>query len=119
MSKQDTNERFDSFGDVVLDSEVRSFTPKTTSKVSKLDKKKTEEAALLHGYERRIAGNKQEAPEPPPAESTKPIQFRVTEAEFLAFSEQAGKEFGFSKGAKSQLFTKIWREYEAKIKKHT
>jgi len=41
----------------------------------------------------------------------KPIQFRVPESVFEDFSEQAGKEFGFSKGAKSQLFLRMWDAY--------
>jgi hypothetical protein len=41
----------------------------------------------------------------------KPIQFRVPQSVFQDFSEQAGKEFGFNKGAKSQLFLRMWEAY--------
>ncbi|WP_157505407.1 hypothetical protein [Geminicoccus roseus] len=44
--------------------------------------------------------------------SMRPIQFRVSESVFQEFSEQAGREFGFNKGAKSQLFLKLWTAYK-------
>lgn len=40
------------------------------------------------------------------------IQFRVPPSVFAEFSETAGKEFGFTKGAKSNLFLKMWAEYK-------
>ena len=43
----------------------------------------------------------------------KPIQFRVPESVFVEFSEQAGREFGFNKGSKSNLFLKMWKAYKA------
>ena len=43
----------------------------------------------------------------------KPIQFRVPESVFMEFSEQAGREFGFNKGSKSNLFLKMWKAYKA------
>jgi len=52
-----------------------------------------------------------------PAGDTKPIQFRVSATMFEEFSEQAGREFGFSKGAKSRLFQKIWSEYQEKLRR--
>ena len=42
----------------------------------------------------------------------KPIQFRIPRDIFEEFSEQAGKEYGFSHGSKKQLFLKIWFEYK-------
>lgn len=51
------------------------------------------------------------------ASETKPIQFRVSATMFEEFSEQAGREFGFSKGAKSRLFQKIWSEYQEKVRR--
>ena len=44
---------------------------------------------------------------------TRPLQVRVPETVFAEFSEQAGREFGFSHGAKKQLFLKIWNAYKA------
>jgi hypothetical protein len=41
----------------------------------------------------------------------RPIQFRVPESVFAEFSERAGREFGFNKGSKSQLFLKLWADY--------
>ena len=41
----------------------------------------------------------------------RPIQFRVPESVFKQFSERAGREFGFNKGSKSQLFLKLWADY--------
>ena len=47
--------------------------------------------------------------------SQRPIQVRVPETVFHEFSEQAGREFGFTHGAKKQLFLKIkmWNAYKA------
>ena len=41
----------------------------------------------------------------------RPLQVRVPVDVFEAFSEQAGREFGFSHGAKKKLFLKMWDEY--------
>jgi hypothetical protein len=43
----------------------------------------------------------------------RPLQVRIPREVFEAFSEQAGREFGFTHGAKKQMFLKIWREYKA------
>jgi hypothetical protein len=37
----------------------------------------------------------------------------VAESVFAEFSEQAGREFGFTPGAKKQLFLKMWKAYKA------
>lgn len=65
---------------------------------------------------------------PPPADDTldviaedtrgekvalRPIQVRVPVTVFEEFSEQAGREYGFSHGAKKQLFLKMWKAYKA------
>jgi hypothetical protein len=42
----------------------------------------------------------------------RPLQFRVPEGVFEEFSETAGREFGFSHGAKKQLFLKMWDAYK-------
>ncbi|MCA9834113.1 MAG: hypothetical protein KC435_09215 [Thermomicrobiales bacterium] len=70
---------------------------------------------------------------PPPAEETedvivannrhdekvplRPLQVRVPETVFIEFSEQAGREFGFTHGAKKQLFLKMWKAYKAQTVK--
>jgi hypothetical protein len=43
----------------------------------------------------------------------KPIQVRVPVTVFEEFSEQAGREYGFSHGAKKRLFLKMWEAYKA------
>ncbi|TDL74886.1 hypothetical protein E2L08_15860 [Palleronia sediminis] len=43
----------------------------------------------------------------------RPLQVRVPESVFAEFSEQAGREFGFTHGAKKQLFLKMWKAYKA------
>ena len=43
----------------------------------------------------------------------RPLQARVSETVFAEFSEQAGREFGFTHGAKKQLFLKMWQAYKA------
>ena len=65
---------------------------------------------------------------PPPADATpdviaqdtrdakeplRPLQVRVPQSVFEEFSERAGREFGFSHGAKKQLFLKMWEAYKA------
>lgn len=65
---------------------------------------------------------------PPPADDTpdviaedtrgekvalRPLQVRVPVSVFEEFSEQAGREYGFSHGAKKQLFLKMWKAYKA------
>ena len=52
--------------------------------------------------------------DPRPAEGKKkPLQVMVPPEVFDAFSARAGAEFGFSKGAKSQLFMSMWEAYKA------
>lgn len=43
----------------------------------------------------------------------KPLQVQVPQAVFEAFSARAGQEFGYSKGAKSQLFLAMWEAYKS------
>jgi len=43
----------------------------------------------------------------------RPLQVRVPVTVFEEFSEQAGREYGFSHGAKKQLFLKMWKAYKA------
>jgi len=65
---------------------------------------------------------------PPPADDTpdvivqdtrdakeplRPLQVRIPQSTFEEFSERAGREFGFSHGAKKQLFLKMWEAYKA------
>ena len=43
----------------------------------------------------------------------RPLQVRIPADVFEDFSERAGREFGFSHGAKKQLFLKMWEAYKA------
>lgn len=43
----------------------------------------------------------------------KPLQVMVPPEIFDAFSTQAGEQFGFNKGAKSQLFLDMWDKYQS------
>lgn len=43
----------------------------------------------------------------------RPLQVRVPASVFEEFSERAGREFGFTHGAKKQLFLKMWNAYKA------
>lgn len=43
----------------------------------------------------------------------RPLQVRVPATVWQEFSERAAKEFGFSHGAKKQLFLKMWKAYKA------
>lgn len=49
----------------------------------------------------------------PEKEELRPLQVRVPKSVFEEFSEQAGREYGFSHGAKKQLFLKMWKAYKA------
>ena len=41
----------------------------------------------------------------------RPLQVQVPEDVFRAFSAEAGREFDFQHGAKSQLFLRMWQSY--------
>lgn len=43
----------------------------------------------------------------------RPLQVRIPVQVFEEFSETAGREFGFTHGAKKQLFLKMWQAYKA------
>lgn len=43
----------------------------------------------------------------------KPLQVRIPKTVFEEFSEQAGREYGFSHGSKKRLFLKMWESYKA------
>lgn len=47
----------------------------------------------------------------------RPLQVRIPVSVFEDFSETAGREFGFSHGAKKQLFLKVWQAYKAHRRK--
>lgn len=52
--------------------------------------------------------------DPRPSEGkNKPLQVMVPPEVFAAFSARAGQEFGYSKGAKSQLFLAMWETYRS------
>ncbi len=44
----------------------------------------------------------------------RPLQVRIPADIFEDFSEQAGREFGFSHGSKKRLFLKMWKAYKAR-----
>lgn len=46
-------------------------------------------------------------------EALRPLQVRIPVSTFEEFSERAGREFGFSHGAKKQLFLRVWEAYKA------
>lgn len=50
-------------------------------------------------------------------EALRPLQVRVPASVFAEFSETAGREFGFTHGAKKQLFLKMWKAYKAQNSK--
>ena len=51
----------------------------------------------------------------PSTEKTVPIQVWVPPGVGEAFGERAGIEYGFKKGAKSQLFLEMWRRYNGSM----
>lgn len=53
------------------------------------------------------------AADPRRAEGNRPLQVMVPSGVFEAFGARAGEEFGFSKGAKSKLFMKMWQAYQS------
>jgi plasmid replication initiation protein len=44
------------------------------------------------------------------------LQVRIPASVFAEFSETAGREFGFTHGAKKQLFLKMWKAYKTRSK---
>jgi hypothetical protein len=50
-------------------------------------------------------------------EPLRPLQVRIPASVFADFSETAGREFGFTHGAKKQLFLKMWKAYKAQNRK--
>lgn len=44
----------------------------------------------------------------------RPLQVRIPADVFEEFGERAGREFGFSRGAKKRLFLKMWETYKAR-----
>ena len=48
-----------------------------------------------------------------PRGKNRALQLMVPPDVFAAFSARAGKEFGFTKGAKSRLFLAMWDTYKA------
>ena len=44
----------------------------------------------------------------------RPLQVRIPAQVFEEFSETAGREFGFTHGAKKQLFLKMWELYRSR-----
>ena len=57
--------------------------------------------------------NRPDAPGPKP-KPRKALQFMVSPEVFEAFSAEAGRRFGFQKGAKTQLFAEMWEEHAAR-----
>jgi len=52
--------------------------------------------------------------DPRPSEGkNKPLQVMVPLEVFEAFSQRAEEDFGFSKGAKSQLFLAMWEAHQS------
>lgn len=43
----------------------------------------------------------------------RPLQVRIPARVFEEFSATAGREFGYTHGAKKQLFLKMWEAYKA------
>lgn len=57
-------------------------------------------------------GNTQNAPREK-KEAVKPLQVQVPESLFEEFGEEAGRTFGFTRGAKSRLFLQMWELYRS------
>lgn len=53
-----------------------------------------------------------------PREKTEPIMglnLRIPQSAFEEFSQEAGRAFGFKKGAKQQLFLAMWADYKRNL----
>jgi hypothetical protein len=46
----------------------------------------------------------------------RPLQVRIPKDIFEGFSERAGREFGFTHGAKKKMFLKMWNAYKTQSK---
>lgn len=48
----------------------------------------------------------------PTPSKTRPLQLKIEDAIFSEFSQLAGQEFGFEKGAKSRFFLRMFEYYK-------
>lgn len=112
----DTTKRLDPFAavDDDLTEAIAEFKPKPPKPAGegRAVLEETEKLAEASGFDRRPV--KKPVPRPKLKPVMKPIQFKISEADFAAFSEMAGKEFGFNKGSKSALFLKMFNAYRGK-----
>lgn len=53
--------------------------------------------------------------DPKEREAIRTLQFKLPESVFTDFSERAAREFGFSHGAKTKLFYKMFEVYKASL----
>lgn len=44
-------------------------------------------------------------------EATKPLQFKLKESMYNAFSQEAMEMFGYERGAKVKMFTYLWEQH--------
>ena len=101
--------RHDPFDDAALREDIAAFKPRGEGESkARLVDEQLEALAAASGFEYRGPGRPKTIKEP-----TKTLQFRLPESLVEAFHQVAYEEFGFKHGAKTALFLKLWREYQA------
>jgi len=111
MPTEPQNERHDPFqaDEDDLRRDIAAFSPRAAGDAKmRPDAGELERLAAARGFgDRGPAGSK------PVKEPYKPLQFRLPESEVEAFHRAAFEEFGPKHGAKTALFLKLWRAYQA------
>jgi hypothetical protein len=111
MQAEPQDERHDPFSedDENLFNDIAAFSPRAAGDTRvRPDPSELERLAAARGFDHRgSAGAK------PVKEPLKPLQFRWPESEVEAFHRAAFEEFGPKHGAKTALFLKLWRDYQA------
>ena len=111
MQAEPQDERHDPFredeDDLLRD--IAGFRPRAAGDgKTRPDADELDRLAAARGFgDRGPAGSK------PAKEPHKPLQFRLPESEVDAFHRAAFEEFGPKHGAKTALFLKLWRAYQA------
>jgi hypothetical protein len=111
MQAEPQDERHDPFREDEdgLLRDIAAFSPRAAGDA----KTRPDAAELARLAAARGFGDRGPAESKPAKEPYKPLQFRLPESEVEAFHRAAFEEFGPKPGAKTALFHKLWRAYQA------
>jgi hypothetical protein len=111
MPAEPQDERHDPFReeDDGLLRDIAAFSPRSAGDAKvRPDASELARLAAARGF-----GDRGQAASKPTKEPSKPLQFRLPASEVEAFHRAAFEEFGPRHGAKTALFLKLWRAYQA------